>query len=99
MRHIIRVQPRVIKIDLLVTDIQLTDAITGWDVAEALGVAYSLPDDVVEAALPLALSVSIATPTPVIAGAWLWPNRRLKASAMGYSVMTASPLCARSMQT
>ena len=29
----------------------------GWDVAEALGVAYSLPDDVVEAALPLALSV------------------------------------------
>ncbi|MEE2855119.1 MAG: TIGR03086 family metal-binding protein [Actinomycetota bacterium] len=29
----------------------------GWDVAEALGVAYSLPDDVVEAALPLALAV------------------------------------------
>lgn len=29
----------------------------GWDVAEALGVAYALPDDVVEAALPLALAV------------------------------------------
>jgi uncharacterized protein (TIGR03086 family) len=29
----------------------------GWDVAEALGVAYGLPNNVVEAALPLALSV------------------------------------------
>jgi uncharacterized protein (TIGR03086 family) len=29
----------------------------GWDVAESLGVAYTLPDDVVDAALPLALAV------------------------------------------
>jgi uncharacterized protein (TIGR03086 family) len=29
----------------------------GWDVAESLGVAYTLPDDVVDAALPLALTV------------------------------------------
>jgi uncharacterized protein (TIGR03086 family) len=29
----------------------------GWDVAESLGVAYTLPDEVVEAALPLALAV------------------------------------------
>ena len=29
----------------------------GWDVAESLGLAYSLPDDVVDAALPLALAV------------------------------------------
>jgi uncharacterized protein (TIGR03086 family) len=29
----------------------------GWDVAESLGVAYPLPDDVVDAALPLALAV------------------------------------------
>jgi uncharacterized protein (TIGR03086 family) len=29
----------------------------GWDVAESLGVAYTLPDDVVDAALPLAFAV------------------------------------------
>jgi uncharacterized protein (TIGR03086 family) len=29
----------------------------GWDVAESLGVGYTLPDDVVAAALPLALAV------------------------------------------
>jgi uncharacterized protein (TIGR03086 family) len=29
----------------------------GWDVAEAMGEAYALPDDVVDAALPLALAV------------------------------------------
>lgn len=29
----------------------------GWDVAESLGVPYTLPDDVVDAALPLALAV------------------------------------------
>ncbi|MDT5068927.1 MAG: hypothetical protein QOK02_5082 [Mycobacterium sp.] len=29
----------------------------GWDVAESLGLAYSLPDDVLDAALPLALAV------------------------------------------
>ena len=29
----------------------------GWDVAESLGAAYTLPDDVVDAALPLALAV------------------------------------------
>jgi uncharacterized protein (TIGR03086 family) len=29
----------------------------GWDVAESLGVAYTLPDEVVDAALPLALAV------------------------------------------
>jgi uncharacterized protein (TIGR03086 family) len=29
----------------------------GWDVAESMGVAYTLPDDVVDAALPLALAV------------------------------------------
>jgi uncharacterized protein (TIGR03086 family) len=29
----------------------------GWDVAESLGVAYTLPDDVFDAALPLALVV------------------------------------------
>lgn len=31
--------------------------IHGWDVAQALGVTYSLPDEVVDAALPLALAV------------------------------------------
>jgi uncharacterized protein (TIGR03086 family) len=29
----------------------------GWDVAESLGAAYTLPDDVVDAALPLAFAV------------------------------------------
>jgi uncharacterized protein (TIGR03086 family) len=29
----------------------------GWDVAESLGLAYTLPDDVVDAALPLAFAV------------------------------------------
>jgi hypothetical protein len=39
--------------------------------------------------LPLALSVSMAIPRPVTAGASLRPNSRLKASAIPYSVVSA----------